>query len=134
MTQSVSESETICCSETNIDLSLDWSNTQSLDTYDLRIRPVYNSYKDLILDRVFTFIKTEPTKMYTNKPNTSIDHLVTTYPTKISNHQVIKGAFSDHYPVIFTRIAKKPSPASQILLDQELQGSGLGPVECPDLH
>ena len=105
--QAMGESETICCQDSNIDFSLDWNNPYKLDKYEASLSPIYKIFKNELLNKGMAFIKTEPTKIYHDKPNTAIDHMLTTNPAKIISHTVIKGAYSDHYPVVFTRLAKE---------------------------
>ena len=106
---SIAESETICCQDTNLDLSLPWDRSDQLNTYDQKLIPVYKTFKNQILDKGLSYIKTEPTKVYHDRPYSAIDHLLTTNPAKIVHHQVIKEGYSDHLPVIFTRISKNPT-------------------------
>ena len=54
-----------------------------------------------------TVINTKPTKIYEDKPNSFIDHLITNYPQKILHHKVLDHAFSDHLMVLFTISNKK---------------------------
>ena len=55
---SINESETICCQDTNVDLSKGWDDPQNLDHNDKNLIPVYKIFKNEMLDKGMVFIKT----------------------------------------------------------------------------
>ena len=88
--EAILERETISLSDTNIDLSKDFTQPDSLSDFDKILIPLYRMLNDNIFSNNTSVIKTIPTKVYTRKPNTFIDHLITNCPQKISGHLILK--------------------------------------------
>ena len=100
--QQLENHEVISLSDTNIDLSKNFFNSDEISDSDKKLTQIYKMMQDNIFNKGASLIKTLPTKIYDKKMNTYIDHLITNYPQKILDHKVLPYQFSDHLMVNFT--------------------------------
>ena len=80
--QQIQIGETISFSDTNINLDKNFQNTNELENCERKFIPIYRDLNDLIFNRGAAVIKTAPTKIYDDKPNTFIDHCISSHPKK----------------------------------------------------
>ena len=100
--QQMQTNEVISLSDTNINLNKNFNSPNLLNDSDRKTIPLFRILQDKIFNMGATVINTKPTKIYEDKPNSFIDHLITNYPQKILHHKVLDHAISDHLMVIFT--------------------------------
>ena len=105
--QQIQKYEVISISDTNINLKKNYNNTNELKESDKKLIPIFRILQKQIFNMGASVIQTKPTKIYEDKPNTFIDHLISNFPQKIIHHQVLDYAFSDHLMVLFTVYNKK---------------------------
>ena len=102
------ESEIISMSDTNIDLQINYSTPSQLDIHERKMVPLFRLLNTQIFNIGASVVKTDPTKIHHNKDYTNIDHLITNFPLKIIQPQVIKSGYSDHLITKFIRLNKNP--------------------------
>ena len=105
--QQIQIGETLSFSDTNINLDKKFQNTNELENCERTFIPIYRDLNDLIFNKGAAIIKTAPTKIYDDKPNTFIDHCISSHPKKIINHKILEGSFSDHLIIKFIISNKK---------------------------
>ena len=111
----------ISLSDTNVDLSCDYSNPDNLSTHQRAVIPIFRLLQDHILNNGAAPIPTKPTKTYVNKPNTWIDHCITNKPQMISGHQITLCGYSDNLILTFYRKLKKPACQPRFNLCRDLK-------------
>ena len=98
---SITERETICLSDTNIDFNHNYNRPELLKQHQRKLIPLVRIFKQHLFDNGMSIIKTKPTKIYFKKPSTTIDHCMTNFPHKIKSHKLQKSGLSDHLYTVY---------------------------------
>ena len=88
--------EVISLSDTNINLSLDYSQPDKLEFHDRKLIPLYRILNEMIFNKGASTILTKPTKIHHKKQYSFIDHLITNKPQNILTNQVLFCGYGDH--------------------------------------
>ena len=94
--EQLDKGEVISFSDTNINLHKNFNNINEISESDKKLLQIFRMLQDKIFNKGASVLQTKPTKIYENKNNTFIDHIISNHPTKILSHKVLDEIFSDH--------------------------------------
>ena len=88
--QQIKNGETVSLSDTNLDLSKNFQNTQELSESNIKLVPIYRILQEKVFNAGAAVISTKPIKIHQNRENTFIDHMITNWPNKVIHHEILK--------------------------------------------